>query len=101
MRERETASAIEKLGGRVQFAYKGNEFFNYVRFVDLSRTKITDAELQPLLAGLSQLDGFELCIDGTEITDAVVKNLQELPNCKLYHRSPPTDFELRQSHGQR
>ncbi len=86
-RQREAATAIEKLGGKVRWDSKasgkpawlrgllGDHFFNTVRSVDLVGTKATDAGLENL-KGLRQLQ--QLWLNDTKVTDAGLENLKGL-----------------------
>ncbi len=86
-RQREAAKAIEKLGGQVFWDSKASRrpawlrklvdsvFFDSVRSVDLSGTKVTDVELE-YITKLSQLR--ELSLNESKITDARLAKLKAL-----------------------
>jgi Leucine-rich repeat (LRR) protein len=90
-RQREAATAIEKLGGKVDWDNKalgwpawlrkvlGDDFFNSVVFAGLSGTKVTDAGLEHL-KGLSQLQWLQF--NGTQVTDAGLEHLKGLSQLK-------------------
>jgi hypothetical protein len=91
--QRDAVTAIEKLGGRARWDDKalegpawlrtllGDDFFNSARWVDLTRSEVTDAGLEHL-KGLSRLQ--QLWLVSTKVTDAGVKKLQQaLPKCRI------------------
>jgi hypothetical protein len=102
--QREAVEQIVKLGGEVEYDWQfdekwtfatnakmptpqwlrsqlGDDLFQSVIVVEVYGTEVTDAVLEHL-KGLSQLRW--LFLDGTQVTDAGVKKLQQaLPNCNI------------------
>jgi hypothetical protein len=91
-RQREAATAIEKLGGQVEWDSKASgkpawlrklledDFFNSVDRVFPGDTKVTDARLEHL-KGLSRLQ--QLTLNGTKVTDAALKHLKGLSQLQM------------------
>ena len=91
-REREAATAIEKLGETVEWSKPsgpqwlrsllGNDIFSSVTGVNLTNTQISDAGWEHL-KGLSQLQ--TLYLGDTKVTDAGLEHLQGLSQLQFLY----------------
>ena len=109
-RQRQAATAIEKLGGTVTWndvaskrpawlrSLLGSDFFDSVEIVVLNNAQVTDAGLEHL-RGLSQLQ--ELFLANTKVTDTGLENLKGLSHLQWLwlDETQVTDAGLAQPQG--